>query len=89
MRRAARIDNTARDLRAYAESLGFFVLPINGVIDCVLFYGSHTCAVDWKSPEGGLTDAQGKAVARGAPIRFISKPEQLDQLRHELMGKKG
>lgn len=86
MRRAFanRVDTTSKDLRAYAESIGFCVLPINGVIDCLLFYGSRTFAVDWKSKGGNLTDAQGKAVTRGAVIRFISKPEQLDALKQEL-----
>jgi hypothetical protein len=85
VRKAARVDSTAKDLRAYAESLGFVVVPINGVIDCVLQW-SPTQAVpcDWKSPGGELTDAQAKLVARGAVIRFISKPEQLDALKGEL-----
>lgn len=85
MRRAARIDNTAKALRAYAESLGFVVVPINGVIDCLLQYGSHTVICDWKSPGGTLTDDQIKLVAKGLQMRFVSRPEQLDALKQELM----
>lgn len=85
MRRAARVDNTAKTLRAYAESLGFVVVPINGVIDCLLQYGSQTVVCDWKSPGGTLTPDQIKLVAKGLQMRFISRVEQLDQLRQELM----
>lgn len=84
MRRAARIDNTAKALRAHAESLGFLVLPINGVIDCLLQWGASTIVVDWKSSNGELTKDQAKWVAKGAHIRFISRPEQLEQLKAEL-----
>ena len=85
MRRAARIDNTAKALIAYAESLGFVYLPINGTVDGVLAWGQTTTVVDWKSKGGELTPAQAKLVAKGFPVRFISKPEQLDALRAELM----
>ena len=85
MRRAARVDNTAKELRAYAESLGFVVVPINGVIDCLLCYGSQSLATDWKSKGGTLTADQIKLVAKGVQVRFISRPEQLDALRAELM----
>ena len=84
MRRAARIDNTATELRAYAESIGFQVLPLNAVIDCLLFWGSKTFAVDWKSKGGTLTDAQAKIVAKGLPVRFFSTPEQLEQFKWEI-----
>lgn len=84
MRRAARIDTTARDLTAYAESLGFIVETINGKIDALLAFGQVVTAVDWKSPGGTLTDAQAKLVASGFPVRFISRPEQLDQLKAEI-----
>lgn len=85
MRKAARVDNTAKSLRAYAESLGFVVVPLNGVIDCVLQWDAHKAVpCDWKSPGGALTDDQAKLVARGVVIRFISRPEQLDALRLEM-----
>lgn len=85
MRRAARTDTTAKDLRAYAESLGFVVAHIGGVIDCLLIWGDLTFPCDWKSKGGEITKDQGRWIARGVPIKFISKPEQLDQLRAELM----
>lgn len=84
MRRAARVDNTAKELRAYAESLGFVVVPINGVIDCLLQYGSHTVICDWKSKDGTLTPDQARLVAKGLKIAFVSRPEQLDALLLEL-----
>jgi hypothetical protein len=85
VRRAARTDNTASALVAYAKSLGFDYLPINGVVDGVLAYGHLSAVIDWKSPDGELTKEQAKLIARGFPLRFISKPEQLDALRSELM----
>jgi hypothetical protein len=84
MRRAARVDTTAAALRAYAESLGFLVVPINGVIDCLLQFGSQTVVVDWKSKGGTLTPDQIKLVAKGLQMRFIHKPEQLDALKAEI-----
>lgn len=83
--RARRIDNTAKALIAYAESLGFVYLPINGTVDGVLAWGQTTTVVDWKSKGGELTPAQAKLVAKGFPVRFIAKPEQIDALRAELM----
>lgn len=85
MRRAARIDKTAPALIAYAQSIGFDYLPINGVVDGVLAWGGlRAVVVDWKSPGGDLTPAQTKLVARGFPMRFVSRPEQLDQLKAEI-----
>ncbi len=84
MRRAARIDNTAKTLTAYAESLGFTYCPINGVIDGLLAWGQTVTAVDWKSKGGTLTDSQVKLIAKGFPVRFLSTPEQIDALRDEM-----
>ncbi|NBP85331.1 MAG: hypothetical protein EBU54_09120 [Mycobacteriaceae bacterium] len=85
MRRAARIDTTAPALIAYAKSIGFTYLPINGVVDGILVLGGFRAAVvDWKSIKGTLTDAQAKLVASGFPIRFVSSPEQLDFLKVEM-----
>ena len=83
-RRASRVDNTAKTLRAYAESLGFTVVVLNGVVDSLLVRGSRVVIVDWKSKGGTLTPDQAKLVARGVPIRFITTPEQLDELRSEV-----
>jgi hypothetical protein len=58
---------------------------LNGVVDCLLVLGSTVVVVDWKSPGGQLTPDQGRLVARGVPIKFISQPTQLDALRAELL----
>ena len=77
MRRAARVDTTAKDLVKCARQLGCVVLPVNGVIDALLFKGEKVWAVDWKSPGGTLTPAQAKLVAQGAKIYFVSTQQQL------------
>lgn len=82
--KAARTDNTSKALRAYAESLGFLVVVINGVIDCLLVWGGvRVFIVDWKSKGGTLTPEQIRLVAKGVPIRFITTTEQLDALKME------
>lgn len=82
--KAARVDNTAKALRAYAESLGFLVVVLNGVVDCLLVWGGvRVFIVDWKSKGGTLTPDQIKLVAKGVPIRFITTTEQLDALKME------
>lgn len=83
--RAKRIDNTATALVAYAKSIGFDYEPINGVIDGLLAWGSVVVVVDWKSKGGELTSAQSRLIARGFPVRFIQRPEQLDALKAELL----
>ncbi len=87
MRRAFanKVDNSAKALIAYSESLGFVYLPINGTVDGVLAWGQAACVVDWKSKGGTLTPAQAKLLAKGFPVRFLSRPEQIDALRSEMM----
>lgn len=87
MRRAFanRIDATAKDLIAYAKSIGLDFDPIGGKLDGFIWLGQHVRLVDFKSPGGSLTEAQAKLLARGAPIRFISTPTQLDALKAELL----
>ncbi len=80
MRRAARIDNTAKDLVKAAKQLGADYLPINAVIDGILHHKGRIHLVDWKSPGGTLTDDQAKLTARGWPVRYISSVDQLQQL---------
>ena len=87
MRRAAKIDTTAKALRAYAEETGFVVAHIGGVIDCLLIWGTTVTAVDWKSKGGTLTPDQVKWVAKGVPIRFITTPEQIQALKDEVRGR--
>lgn len=82
--RVNRRDTGSNELEAYAKSLGFGVAHIGGDWDCDLYYGRIVIPVDWKSPDGDLTPAQTKLVARGFPMRFVSRPEQLDQLRTEI-----
>ncbi len=83
--RARRIDSTATALVAYAKSIGFDYIPINDVIDGLLIWGQTTIICDWKSKGGELTPAQSRLIARGVPVRFLSRPEQLDALRAELV----
>jgi hypothetical protein len=80
-----RVDNTSLPLIAHAKALGFDYETVNGTFDGVLAWGTVAICVDWKSPNGTLTPTQQKLVARGFPIRYISRPEQLDALRAELM----
>ena len=83
--RARKIDTTATALIVYAKSLGFDYLPINGEVDGVLAWGQTAIVCDWKSKGGTMTPAQQRLVARGFPVRFLQRPEQLDALRAELM----
>ena len=83
--RARRIDNTATALVAYAKSIGFEYEPINGVIDGLLCWGQTVIVVDWTSQGGELTPAPQRLIARGFPVRFVQRPEQLDALKTELI----
>lgn len=83
--RVNRPDNGSKELIAYAKSLGFDYEHLGGAIDGALAWGERAILVEWKSKGGTLTPAQQRLVARGFPMRFISKPEQLDALRAELM----
>lgn len=87
MRRAFanRVDNTAKELIAYAKSIGLEFDPIGGKLDGFIWLGQHVRLVDFKSPGGSLTEAQAKLLARGCPVRFVSTPAQLDALKAELL----
>jgi hypothetical protein len=80
----ARIDDTARMLTAYAKSIGFDYETVNATFDGVLVWGQTAICVDWKSEKATLTPTQQRMVARGFPVRFISRPEQLDALKAEI-----
>jgi hypothetical protein len=83
--RVNRSDTGSKELIAYAKSIGFDYAHLGGEVDGFLWIGSKVAICDWKKAKGGaLTPAQAKLVARGAPIHFISTPEQLDQLRAEV-----
>lgn len=83
--RVNRPDAGSKELKAYAESLGFVAHSEGGTVDCYLAWGDRIIAVDWKSKGGTLTPSQQRLLARGFPVRYISRPEQIDQLRNELM----
>lgn len=88
MRRAFanRVDATEKTLVAYAKSIGFGYAKNGGDWDGDLFYGQRVIPVDWKSPTNGRTvkPSQLRLLADGFPLRFISRPEQLDQLKAEI-----
>lgn len=83
--RINRVDTGSKELIAYAKSIGFDYEHLGGAVDGYVWIGRAVAIVDWKKPKGGaLTPAQSKLVARGCPIHFISKPDQLDQLKQEI-----
>lgn len=87
MRRAARVDLTAKALTAEAKRLGAQVLTLNGVIDAVLLLPDGRVELcDWKSPGGTLTDEQAKLTAQGWPVRYLSTVDQLRRLVHGRAG---
>jgi hypothetical protein len=82
--RINRPDNGSKELIAYAKSLGFDYEHMGGSIDGVLAWGDTVTLVEWKSKGGTLTPSQQRLIARGFPVRFVSRPEQLDALKQEL-----
>jgi ATP-dependent exoDNAse (exonuclease V) beta subunit len=80
MRRAARVDATSTALVKRARKLGAEYVPLNSIIDGLLFHRGRVYLVDWKSPGGSLTPDQAKLTARGWPIFYISTVEQLEGL---------
>ena len=83
--RVNRRDNGSKALEKYAESLGFVVHTESGAIDAYLAWGQYVVPVEWKSKGGTLTPTQQRLIAKGFPVRFVSRPEQIDQIREELM----
>lgn len=80
-----RTDNGSKALIKYAESIGFVYVGLEGALDGLLVWGQVVTIVDWKSKDGTLTPTQQRLVAKGVPIRFVQRPEQLDALRAELL----
>jgi hypothetical protein len=80
MRRAAKVDTTAKELTTLARKLGAQVLLLNGVIDANIYYRGQLHAVDFKSPKGHLTPAQQRLVIDGFPLKFVSSEQQLKEL---------
>jgi hypothetical protein len=87
MRRAFanRVDESEKPLVAYAKSIGFGYAKNGGDWDGDLFLGRTVIPVDWKTPDkGNVKPKQLKLLADGFPLRFISRPEQLDALKAEI-----
>lgn len=81
MRRAAKIDSTARDLVQAARQMGAKVLILNGVVDALVLGRRCACCgrglrmVDWKTRRGQkvtLTDAQEDLLEDGWPLELVS-----------------
>lgn len=88
MRRAFanRVDESEKSLVAYAKTLGFGYAKNGTDWDGDLFLGRTVIPVDFKTPgKEQLKPKQAKLIAQGFPLRFISRPEQLDALKAELM----
>ena len=79
-----RVDSTAKELTAYARSLGLGVEPLGGTVDAVAIYGRVVKLIEWKSKGGELQPSQAKLVAKGVPLYFISTTEQVDALAAEM-----
>jgi hypothetical protein len=85
MRRAARIDTTARALITKAELHGWKYYQIGGAIDGLLWHpwSKHVVLVDWKSSKkvrkqkDTMTPSQQKLVEAGWPIHFIETEQHL------------
>ena len=75
-----RQDSTAAALIAEAKAYGAQYLPLDGVIDGVLFYQDRVLLVDFKGPTTRLTANQLKLVQSGWPIWFLRDSEQLRKL---------
>lgn len=85
MRRAARIDNTAKALTAYLKDQpGVVYWPINADVDGLAWVGTNVAVIDWKSPGGALTDTQAKMVAKGCRIWFLTTTDHVDAMLREL-----
>lgn len=72
-----RQDDTAKALIAEAKAYGAKYLPLNGVVDGVLFFRSRVYVVDWKGTRTKLTSRQSKLLAEGFPIWVIRNSQQL------------
>jgi hypothetical protein len=81
MRRAAKVDQTAKGLVTLARELGAYVVILNGVYDANLYWRGTLYAIDWKTPKKAeLTTAQQKLVIDGFPLKFVSTEQQLREL---------
>ena len=72
-----RADTTAKALKAAALKLGASVMPIDGIVDCLIFHKGRVLLIDWKSKGGGMTPDQIKYTSNGWPICYVSDINQL------------
>ncbi len=84
--RINRPDTGSKELIAYAKSIGFDYEHLGGSIDGALALGSRAILVEWKRADKSaeLTPTQQRLVARGFPVRFVSRTEQLDEIKKEI-----
>lgn len=75
-----RQDSTAKALIEEARAYGAKYLPLDGVVDGVLFYRDQVYVVDWKGPKTKLTKRQSELLKEGHPIWFIRDSQQLRDL---------
>lgn len=85
---ANKVDATEKQLVAYARSIGFGYAKVGGDWDGDLFWGRTVIPVEWKVPTvGTATPRQLRLLASGFPLRFLSTPDQVDQLKAEIVNK--
>lgn len=76
-----RIDLSAKALEVEAKRLGVDCAPLGGAVDAIWWLGHVLRAVDYKTPgKAALTESQGRLLARGCPIHFVSTPDQVAAL---------
>ena len=75
-----RQDLTSKALIAEIKARGADYVPIDGVIDGLVYHRGIWHVVDFKSKGGDLTPAQSKLVARGLPIRFLSTVKHVEEM---------
>jgi hypothetical protein len=76
-----KVDASAKALEAHAKALGVDCAPLGGAVDAIWWLGRVLRAVDYKSPgKAALTESQGKLIARGLPLNFVSTPQQVEAL---------
>ncbi len=75
-----RSDTTSKALIQVAKDLGAKYEHLGAAIDGLIYHRGVVYMVDFKTPGATLTDKQAKLVAAGWPIRFLSTPEQVQEL---------
>lgn len=75
-----RTDANSKPLIQYAEAAGWHYVPLDSVIDGLLWKGGRVLAIDWKGRKTPLTARQQKLVEAGAPIHFVRSEAELRDL---------